>query len=436
MADQGEHHKKSWILHHILDRMIGSREIVALRRKMILVQEYVKNSEMSSMLVFETGSMSEGFVMKGSDRDAMGIYPNIEVICPNQNTSFPSDNRNMTIFVMRNDDCRSCYVPLEVVKLERSTSVTTEYLVPVQDKLFISSEIYKQLIKDEFNAQYPMDVEIHGPASSVKNKQSNFGIDTDFAISFRCKCWPPKANEWLSRTRQHGWPGEVLVNNISQSGCHVVPIGDKTSPNTSLQWRISFATAERKLIHSLSHEQFLVYGLLKYFLKQISGILIEIGVDEDILSSYIMKTVIFFAVESTPHSLWKEQNTFPCFILCLDILISWVNAGYCPNYFIVSNNMFKGKLHGGNQEKLLRFLMEMHEMKWMCLSVGTFIQPSIGVRIQRVFNGEWKDILLAPNSTEFECDLAIFRKSLPQKLYSILDHLLSYLNHSRTLMNL
>lgn len=103
------------------------------------------------------------------------------------------------------------------------------------------------------------------------------------------------------------WPDKTLRDEIVGGGCHLVPVGDKTSSDTFLQWRISFATAERRLVYCLSRVQFLVYGLLKYFLKQISDTLKQILGDTDILSSYIMKTVVFHAVEKTPWSFWQEK---------------------------------------------------------------------------------------------------------------------------------
>ncbi|XP_033754747.1 uncharacterized protein LOC117337750, partial [Pecten maximus] len=220
--------------------------------------------------------------------------------------------------------------------------------------------------------------------------------------------WPKEANEWVSRPRPHGWPDKALRDKIVHDGCHLVPVGDKTSDDTFLQWRISFITAERKLMYSLTHVQFLVYGLLKYFLKQISSKLKQLVGDTDILSSYIMKTVLFHAIESTPDSFWQEKHTFLCFMLCLNILITWVKAGYCPNYFIKRNNMFLGKVYGENREKLLRFLIDLHDKKWGCLSVGTFIQPSIGERIDRVRNGDWEYVLPPPSETERERDLKLF----------------------------
>ncbi|XP_060081289.1 uncharacterized protein LOC132560643 [Ylistrum balloti] len=411
MADLIEDNGKSWLLYHILNRIIGSREIVDVRRKLELMKEILCNDRRTPNYLqrYFAGSRAEGFSMAGSDSDVMFIYKEINV-CLNKNTNPYS--RDKTVFVMRDAASRPGFVTLELVQIRESCHpLVAESIVPVLDKLFISSEIFLSQYKKIVRSGFRIDIETSGPAAAVKKTHSHLGQDMDIVTSFQCHSYPPAANEWLSRSRLHGWPDKALICDISQSGCHVVPKGDNTSADTFLQWMISFVTAERKLVHSLTHEQFLVYGLLKYFLKQISGKLKEITGNVDILSSYIMKTIVFFTVENTPLSFWKGQNTFLCFMLCLKTLVAWINAGYCPNYFIIGNNMFQGKLSEEIKRKLLRFLVEMYEMNWMCLSVGTFLQPSIGENLEMVMNGKWNHILLSPKDKECQYDMEILRKS-------------------------
>ncbi|OWF45084.1 uncharacterized protein LOC110457505 [Mizuhopecten yessoensis] len=412
MTDQGEQYGLSWILHHVLDSFIGSRDIVAIRRRMHLVGAQMQHRSKGAIKEVETGSLAEGMDMDGSDIDMMLVFNIVIVMCPDQDFSNPLGSTVKTVFMMRDDaHSRPGYVTLELV--DRGLTYIPHLdgsIVRVGDRFFISSEMYKQSAVDYCNAFSHMNMATHGPAAttSLKDVRTNTTMDVDFVCSLSCTSWPREANEWVSRPRLHEWPDRALIDQIIQGGCHLVPVGDKTSVNTFLQWRISFATAEKKLIHSFTHTQFLIYGLFKYFLKQISKRLEQEVGEADIISSYIIKTVILYAVESTHGSLWQEKNTFLCFMLCLNILIAWVKAGYCPNYFINSNNMFLGKVHGENQEKLLHILIELHDMKWGCLSFGTFIRPSIGMRVQNVRNGDWKYILPSSAQIEMECDMEIF----------------------------
>ncbi|OWF56392.1 uncharacterized protein LOC110448335 [Mizuhopecten yessoensis] len=425
MSDQDEQYEKSWILHHILDRYIGSREMVATRRKLRLIQEQIRNCEQKGKKCL-TGSSVEGMEMEGSDMDVMYIMSDVIVICPDQYTGIPPNNfveivcpdqiiripvpcfgdTDETVLIMRDTDCRPGYVTVELIELGQSYYKVFDHCIEhLRDVNVLSSEKYARYFVD-FRSVTPMAA--NGPAATATKEETSFGLDIDRVSSLRCSSWPREANEWVSRPRLYEWPDEGLRSQVVLCGCYLVPVGDKTSDYSHLQWRISFTTAERKLIYSLTHTQFLIYGLFKYFLKQIANSLEQIMGKAGIISSYIIKTVIFHAVESTPVSLWQEKNTFFCFMLCLKILIAWVKAGHCPNYFISSNNMFHGKVCDENQQKLLRFLIELHDMKWECLSVGTFIQPSIGTLLNRVRNGHLDYVLPTPKQSEMEIDSQIF----------------------------
>ncbi|XP_021373684.1 uncharacterized protein LOC110463422 [Mizuhopecten yessoensis] len=408
MSDQGELYAKSWILFHILDRFMGSREIVAVRRRLIVLGEQLRSRKgrTDPTETFYTGSRAEGMHLKWSDADAMCINKNVIVTCPdNYIFSDQLDSANKTILIMRDASSRPGYVNLELLHLgQRYGQHFQHSIIQVGDVYFISSEIYKLAFAEVLSEAHQTNVDINGPAVTLRDENSS---DLDQAISFPCYNWPSEANEWMSRPRLSGWPNKALRDQIVQGGCHLVPVGDKTSGNPFLQWRISFTTAERKLIYTLTQVQFLVYALLKYFLKQISGMLKQMLGEADILSSYILKTVIFHAVEITAASFWQEKHTFLCFMLCLKILINWVKAGHCPNYFIKNNNMFLGKVQGENQRKLLRFLTDLHDMKWGCLSVGTFLQPTIGDLIYIVRQGPRECVLPPPAQSENERDFDI-----------------------------
>ncbi|XP_033729962.1 uncharacterized protein LOC117319240 [Pecten maximus] len=419
MADQGELYANSWILYHVLDRFIGSRELVDIRRRIAVLDENFSNQNEFHAQIFLTGSKPEGMKMQGSDNDFMLTDTDVMVLCQdtgipdtsNPDTCNPLNYMHKTVLIMRNTDSRPGYVALEVVHArEISDRCLDESIVPVGELHLVSSEIYTRFLHDRFTC-FQLHTEMHGPATNINTEGIHLSAGHDVSKTFRCYSWPKDADEWKTRPRLYNWPDQSLRDEIVQGGCYLVPVGDKTSDDTFLQWRISFTTAERKLVYSLTHVQFLVYGLLKYFLKQISDKLKQLVGDTDILSSYIIKTAVFYAVESTPGSFWQEKHTFLCFMFCLNILITWVKTGYCPNYFIKRNNMFLGKVHGENQDKLLCFLVDLHDKKWGCLSVGTFIQPSIGERMNTARNGLLEYVLKSSTLLELECNATIITKT-------------------------
>ena len=100
------------------------------------------------------------------------------------------------------------------------------------------------------------------------------------------------------------------------------------------EWRISFSLTEQKLVYTMNHCQFLVYGLLKIFLKEVIDNLSE--ETNKLLCSYHMKTVVFCVIQGNPIPFWCPQNFLVWFWSCFKLLIKWVYEGGCPNFFYSS----------------------------------------------------------------------------------------------------
>ncbi|XP_045164572.2 protein mab-21-like [Mercenaria mercenaria] len=194
-------------------------------------------------------------------------------------------------------------------------------------------------VLNTFNKMLPKWMN-HGPAF----KQTYFGcFDVDIVNSFNCsKGWPDSAKEWQNRPRK--WPQKDLVTKIVNSGFHVVPIASKIqgTENPDLEWRISFRTAETMLVQSFSECQRLCLITLKVLVKEHIESKFP---DKDFMSSYIMKTLVFWTIEETDASVWEESNMTVCLSLCLEKLKRWLKVGFCPNYFIPDYNLFRTKLH-------------------------------------------------------------------------------------------
>ena len=109
----------------------------------------------------------------------------------------------------------------------------------------------------------------------------------------------------------------------------------------------------------MNHTQFLIYALMKLFVKEINRGSTE---EDAILSSYHMKTVIFGG-NSTEHQCYLVSTIF--FVKFLNLLqtsLKWVYEGVCPNFFIPDNNIFLNKLHVAAQRKLFARLFSLYEM--------------------------------------------------------------------------
>ncbi|XP_060073590.1 uncharacterized protein LOC132553367 [Ylistrum balloti] len=350
--------RMSLLLTRIIDDIYGTEEMVQKRRKEWLFATSIENVKTNDAILILAGSRGDGFSIYSADTDMMCIIPNIVAVADFDLYHNPSDSVNKTLLLTKEIDCRPGYVALEVVQI--SDDLSTDFLaalVPVGDSIFLSSDIFREEFIDTY-----IQKSLYSNGPCVTYTSTHESIDVAFAIPLAH--WPKEGEEWKNRTRFHGWPTQSITDRIVREGCHLVPVGDKCSTDTLLQWRISFVYAEQILVRSFTHSQFRIYGLLKHFLNQIKGLLVHITGDDDILCSYFLKSIIFYAVENTTSSLWTEKNTLICIRFCLAVLIAWVKAGYCPNYFVQNNNLFQRKVVGENRQKLLHFLMDCYDLNW------------------------------------------------------------------------
>ena len=178
------------------------------------------------------------------------------------------------------------------------------------------------------------------------------GMEYDYAHCLLLPKWPDIAEEWIHRDRPYGWPSHSVVQQIVNNGCHVVPKGDPASLRADFQWLVSFAKAERTLVHTFNHAQFLIYNVLKLVCKRI------INVEEPhCISSYYIKTVLFYCIEKTERSMWDIERLDICYSKCLSLLYDFIQEMSCPNYFVKENNIFKRKVGPYNRPRLLSLLV-------------------------------------------------------------------------------
>ncbi|XP_052708196.1 uncharacterized protein LOC128183281 [Crassostrea angulata] len=328
---------------------IGTPQQVASRRDIVDSKEMLINNEMlnNPITVMLSGSLGEGFRLSGSDMDYMHWPNNHRVIWDFSQVHFYNTQEHTLIL------CDSSESPpgftLLWLPLEETSHMVMSACVRMNGMLCISSSMYREVTCSlVFPGSSP-----HGPCGS-----GSYGsLEYDTAHCFISDFWPPSASSWIDRC--HSWPPPHVVNDIIRNGCHFVAIGHKLGNHTGNEWRISFSQAEYKLVCSMNHTQFLTYGLLKLFLKEI----INEGLrDEDkLLCSYHMKTTVFWAIQQNALPRWCPQNLMDGFWVCFKLLLKWVYEGVCPNFFIPENNMFLSNIYGEAQKTLFTRLYRLYE---------------------------------------------------------------------------
>lgn len=233
---------------------------MAIRRDTADIRDWFINQGQNrpiKLAVLYSGSKREGFRFIESDTDHMFWFTNQSVIWDFHQYKFYNIRRQV-LFLCDSFASLPGFTLLLLLSVGDFPAIL-EPCVRMNGNLYFSSSRFKELLEDSDNG-----FSIHGPCFSGKL----FDVfDYDIAVCIACDFWPPSAISWIDRC--HTWPPISVVNDIVRNGCHFVPIGHKLGNHEDNEWRISFSQAEVKLVYSMSHTQFLVYGLLKLFLKEI-----------------------------------------------------------------------------------------------------------------------------------------------------------------------
>src|SRR6218665_489654 len=112
-----------------------------------------------------------------------------------------------------------------------------------------------------------MSLSVKGPAIMTTHWDFN-SATCDYVPSMWCPQWPKDAQDFLRRSRDHGWPTSDTISDVVQHGCHVVYVQHRDCRNDNAQWRFSFSLPEVLLLQSWTQNQQIVYHLLRFFAKR------------------------------------------------------------------------------------------------------------------------------------------------------------------------
>ena len=281
------------------------------------------------------GSRCDGCISKDSDLDIMHVLNDICV----EDASYVKHNKYAPLIAVTSP--RSSYVQIQFNHILKSDNLHINRSVIYYDRrlLLCSSFFVKSF--------YPSGSgDIVGP-STVRTLSD--GRSNDNVMAFQYNSWPKIADEWINRQRKYSWPNPKLVNFIESKGCQYVPVGEYNSPYNYVEWRVSFVLSECALVRSFNHVQFKVYSLLKLLKLNLQREYKHSTTLESLITSYHMKTVIFFVIENSPTSLWSNRNIIFCFRMCIVCLRHFVISKYLPHYFLPQCNLLK-KLSEAYQE--------------------------------------------------------------------------------------
>ncbi|XP_011418331.3 uncharacterized protein [Magallana gigas] len=347
-------------------QIVGTSQQVAIRRETVDIREVVVRRLTSNNGVIQmlSGSQREGFRLNGSDVDFM-YWPNNHRVIMDVSQSEYYNTANTTLILSNSSESPPGFTLLQLLTLTTDRDIASA-CVRMNDRVYISSSKYRELT---CSAKMPNST-VHGPCGSGSLAGT---VEYDNAHCFICDFWPVSALSWIDRC--HSWPDPEVVDDIVRNGCHVVAIGNPLGPHSDTEWRISFSNAEYKCVYAMNHCQFLIYGLLKLFLKEV----INQQLDETnkLLCSYHMKTTVFWAIQQNTLNHWCPQNLLISFWVSFKLLLKWVYEGICPNFFIPQNNMFLTKVHSSAQHRLFLQLHELYNKGLICLLQSSSVRSYI-----------------------------------------------------------
>ncbi|KAK3100183.1 hypothetical protein FSP39_015889 [Pinctada imbricata] len=380
------------------------------------------------MVTFQmSGSCVEGFDLDTSDYDLMAIVKMFTVHDPTQ--EYNTDDQSVILLFKENT--RPMYSRLYLPNM----------LNPSQ-RIHCTEQIYNTFYTKQNGKLYLSSSKIRAFVCEMNHfKANNRCVSTqdgnvDHVIAIPSYTWPYEAAGCLNRILRHGWPSLNVIRDMVQDGCLFVPIGCKTSPYEDIEWRMSFSLAEKRLVHSMNHTQFLTYALLKILLKEV----IEEESDiKGLLCSHYMKTLVFWEIIDT-NIPWIPSLLLQHSWNCFRRLLSWIKNGYCPNFFVPENNMFFPRIHGRDKLTLMHFLCRIYGDGYLILlkipSFRNGVERCGNIPRQTMNIGVRRSVIMKKFINLFGAHIKSNSNEMSEGLESLQSDLFSELSHFMNMCNL
>lgn len=320
--------------------IVGSEKVVEHRRLFFKIHDEVFNSPPFSEIHTQmcSGSKAEGLFMNGSDLDVVRTM--FKFMAYQLGTSVVNIDKKKVVLFMDHEMSSPGYARLWIHD-KNHPQWRDQWIKIANDGLLFSSSQFRDWMKGE---QRSVILERYNSCMCTMGAHDLTGpcISSnrlDQAFSIVCQSWPESAMPWFSRKRPYNCYTDQMITRQLERGILLVPVGNKTDsidvhPD---EWRISFTMTEKDLIHSWNHVQMVCYACLKMMLKEF----IRPILNDDIMTSYLVKTALLWISEEIDPIVWSPENLYKCFLQCIKRLSYYIKFRFFPNYFIPHCNMIK-----------------------------------------------------------------------------------------------
>lgn len=304
--------------------------------------------------LIETGSRVEGFcipkcLVSGIDTSSLGDIgywePDTHIMVSND-SYIEMDGQSIPIFTV--DHCKEDprYVKLVLTKEWKECFPRYATQTLLDHSYLLSDDRPAELINKPENPKRKWRYGIYGSVHKAREDTAIFTGDSTAVFKYP-RSWPEPAMNWVTRERSGTWPKCELIQEVLESGCHITPVTTRkqrqgtvtdddvfTFDMDQTEWRLSFSMAENKLAQSVTPVQRHIMVLLKMLKKRYFP---------ELISSYHLKNLLFWEIEKSDESFWKEDYSAKCLIHMLDRLEQCLVEGRLPHYIIQESNLLENE---------------------------------------------------------------------------------------------
>ncbi|KAK3086452.1 hypothetical protein FSP39_018636 [Pinctada imbricata] len=243
-------------LYMIVSEVVGPECIVKLRRQKVEIYDTLDHcSSSDDKLAIISGSKGEGYIFKSPDIDIMYVDKSAIVVSDPSVLTVPYSSIP-SLLMMETDNTPPGFTFVKCLKYD-NTNIELKHSLELRGRdIYVSSKQIRETFMSSSISS------CHGPCQTF----TGYGVESDQAYTLNCPTWPNQAIPFIRRSLDRGWPSHDVLTDICKDGCLLVPINSKQqqySDMIDLEWRISFSLAEKKLVHSMNHCQFLCYNYSK-----------------------------------------------------------------------------------------------------------------------------------------------------------------------------
>ncbi|XP_060603066.1 uncharacterized protein LOC132756092 [Ruditapes philippinarum] len=314
----------------------------AMRRTFIALSGYTL---IKKILV---GSKREGIsLLRESDTDLMFVFENI--VCIETKRYHPQNGTDELLVYTDNRETPPGYTLLCLHEdITTNQKFVTESVVRKNEKLYLSSTLFLEQNGKNLRTSTgwiessSIRLPRRGPSLPETLKNAHWydhilKLFSGEAFISKKDCTPAlkfksasAVKEWANRKRFYNWPTTKMIKHAKSIQLFLVPVGEKGSSDSDLQWRISFILIEIYLVHQFSDMQIKVLVVLRWIAQNVLKPIYEE------MSSYVMKNIVFWLSETTKL---KKGSILDHLKTSLAMLLKFVKKRHLPCYMLPERNL-------------------------------------------------------------------------------------------------